>query len=243
MAARNARPDRCARRKSDPPAMPRRSVWPVLDLPGIIWLRKRAAGGGHMTDYLGLLRLDGRVALVTGGGRGIGRATAQAMAQAGAQVAVCDIDEEAAQQVAQEIAARRGVPAGRRRRGRGQVGDRCRRGAARPHRHSGQQCRARRARTDRGSADGTLAARARGQSGRQFLLRARGGPAHARGGARGRGQPRLDHGPGRRRPLSEPRLSQRQGRDRQLHPGARLRVGRLGRAGQCGRARPSPGRA
>ena len=56
-----------------------------------------------MTDYLGLLRLDGRVALVTGGGRGIGRATAQALAQAGAQVAVCDIDEDAAEQVADEI--------------------------------------------------------------------------------------------------------------------------------------------
>jgi NAD(P)-dependent dehydrogenase (short-subunit alcohol dehydrogenase family) len=60
-------------------------------------------GGRPMTDYLGLLRLDGRLALITGGGGGIGRAAAHALAQAGADVAVSDIDEDAARTVAEEI--------------------------------------------------------------------------------------------------------------------------------------------
>jgi NAD(P)-dependent dehydrogenase (short-subunit alcohol dehydrogenase family) len=53
-------------------------------------------------SVLGSLRLDGRVAIVTGGGRGLGRAMAKALARAGARVVVsartqAQIDETAAQ--------------------------------------------------------------------------------------------------------------------------------------------------
>ena len=42
------------------------------------------------------LLLDGKAALVTGGGNGIGRATAVAMAREGARVVVADIEPESA---------------------------------------------------------------------------------------------------------------------------------------------------
>ena len=48
-------------------------------------------------------RLDGRVAFVTGAGRGIGAATALRMSEEGARVALADIDSEGSQQVAHEI--------------------------------------------------------------------------------------------------------------------------------------------
>ena len=49
------------------------------------------------------MSFDGRVALVTGGGRGIGAATAQVMARLGARVAVSDLDEAPAAEVAGPI--------------------------------------------------------------------------------------------------------------------------------------------
>src|SRR5260370_34092495 len=48
-------------------------------------------------------RLEGRVAFVTGAGRGIGAATALRMAEEGARVALADADTEGCQQVAAEL--------------------------------------------------------------------------------------------------------------------------------------------
>jgi 3-oxoacyl-[acyl-carrier protein] reductase len=48
-------------------------------------------------------RFDGRVALVTGGGRGIGAATAARLASEGARVAVSDLDEAPAEEVARQF--------------------------------------------------------------------------------------------------------------------------------------------
>ena len=51
------------------------------------------------------MRLEGRVAVVTGAGRGIGRAIARAFAGEGADLALCDRDEGGVRSAAAEIAA------------------------------------------------------------------------------------------------------------------------------------------
>lgn len=50
-----------------------------------------------------MFRLDGRVAIITGGGRGIGEVFCQKFAEVGASVVVADFVEENARKVAQEL--------------------------------------------------------------------------------------------------------------------------------------------
>lgn len=58
-----------------------------------------------MFDYF---KLEGQAAIVSGSGNGIGRATAIMLADLGAHVMVCDIEEDSAHQVKQEIINRGG---------------------------------------------------------------------------------------------------------------------------------------
>ena len=50
-----------------------------------------------------IFRLDGRVAIITGGGNGIGEGTAVKLAHLGAHVVVCDIEKNRAEAVAANI--------------------------------------------------------------------------------------------------------------------------------------------
>lgn len=58
-----------------------------------------------VTDPNRLLRLDGRVALITGGARGFGAATGRLMARAGARVLLADLDLDEAMAVADDLVA------------------------------------------------------------------------------------------------------------------------------------------
>ena len=62
-----------------------------------------------MTDVLARFRIDGRVAIVTGGARGLGAAAARALAAAGARVVVTSRDEATAITAADDLARAAGV--------------------------------------------------------------------------------------------------------------------------------------
>ena len=49
------------------------------------------------------MEIKGQAAIVTGGGSGLGAATARALAAAGAKVAVADVNEKAASEIAGEL--------------------------------------------------------------------------------------------------------------------------------------------
>src|SRR4051812_5494693 len=73
-------------------------------------LRHTGNHKGSMTMTFDLFRLDGRVALVTGGDKGLGQAMAIGLAQAGADVAIVSRSGDNAASLAAIVAAgRRGL--------------------------------------------------------------------------------------------------------------------------------------
>ena len=181
------------------------------------------------------MRLEGKTALVTGGASGIGAATARRLAAEGARVAIGDLNEEGAREVAGELdgfalrARRRRHRLGARRRWRAverALGD---------DRRARQQRRHRPLRVLRQHRRGAVGLRARRQPARRARRHPRGAAGHAGAPRRLDRQRRQRGGPRRLAGLG--RLLGREGRRDRLHQGDRARGGALPRALQRRRAR------
>src|ERR1700681_261061 len=68
------------------------------------WRSSSRSGRLRSGTRVGAMNLEGKVAVVTGSGRGIGRAYAMALAGAGCAVVVNDVDGDVAEATADEIA-------------------------------------------------------------------------------------------------------------------------------------------
>ena len=62
-----------------------------------------------MTNIIDQFKVNGKVAIVTGGAMGLGKAMAEALAQAGADIVIADIKLDLAQETAKAIADNEGV--------------------------------------------------------------------------------------------------------------------------------------
>ena len=68
-------------------------------------VQHRLSGGSNTMSIIERFRLDGQVAVVTGGGRGIGEGLALGLAEAGADVALAARRTEEIEAVAEQIRA------------------------------------------------------------------------------------------------------------------------------------------